>query len=320
MKRIQFLLAVLFPALLFWACSKSEDPILKNTQNGFDPTYEFEAVNRILQIRGSYLENTPLPFKSPPRSITAFGISATVSPPEVYIINNWQKQGKMDTIEIGNEIPAFLPLRFTDFPNQALGSYFRPINAYLKVSGANGRWKIPLTETPGTNLALTLAVPALIREGSCKITVCTEFACRLSGYDTLRIFTDTVSTVLSIRTPVPCGNEPFIGRYGLSVRKFSFEGYDKPGKVKVRFRTFGVPDRLEIRYGGQYVVSSCSQIPPATSFPKCPDGDCFIITNSNWREYEFNFDPLKGKFAEALITGWCQDTLTQWNLQVDCPE
>lgn len=320
MKRIPFLFIVLIPALLLWACSKSEDPVLKNNENGFDPRTDFEAVNRVLQVMGSYLENMPLPSKSAPRNITAFGLSAVVSPPALFIINNWQPKVRIDTIEIGNEIPAFIPLRFTDFPNPAIGSYFKPVNAYLKVSGAKGRWKIPLTETPGTNVALNLAVPALVREGSCKITLCTEFSCRLSGYDTLRIFTDTVNAVLSIRTPVPCGSDPYFGRYGLTVKKFSFEDYDKPGKVKVRFRTFGVPDRLEIRYGGQYVVSSCSQIPAAASLPKCPDGDCFIITNTDWKDYEFNFDPAKGKFAEALITGWCQDTLTQWSLEVGCPE
>ena len=52
------------------SCSKSEDPILKENLIGFDPAVQKEEINRILQLKGSYPENTPFPSKS-----SAIGVS-----------------------------------------------------------------------------------------------------------------------------------------------------------------------------------------------------------------------------------------------------
>ena len=305
----------LFFALVISACSKTDFPELKDNQIGFDPATEKEEVNRILQVpNGTYWPEKPLPSKSGP--ITISSLTYRVSQP--YIIHLWPPDSnRVDSIEIGNELNAFIPIKFTQVE---YGQYFKPVNAYLKVSGASGHWKLPIqNDASNQSGSISLAVPALVREGDLKITICTELACVFPGYDTIRVFTDTVNALLVVRPPIPCGSI-IKGKFGLSIRKFDFGEYKEPGKVKVRFQTGGIPDRLDVRYGGQYVVSTCSSKPDENSFPNCAGTDCWPITNESWKEFEFEYSPSKGRFAEFYILGSCTELRTIWFLDVSCPK
>lgn len=310
--------------LLLLSCSKSEDPVLKDVQPGFDPAIHKEETNRVLQLKGSYKTYTSLPSKSLPRTISAFGFSEIVDPPEVYFRENWMNPGIMDTIEIGNETVAQIPVNFTDFPNTNLTSWFRLINIYFKVTGSTGRWKIPVPnnslQVGGPGL-ISLTVPSLVREGNFKITICAELACNLPGYDTLRIFTDTMNALLAVRPPIKCGGDSITGGAGLTVWKLDFGPDAKAGKVKIRFKTFGFADRLEVRFGNKFVVSSCKTgLPDPFYVPKCSDQECWDITGYNWKNYEFDFDPAYGRYAECLVYGWCGNLETLWQLSVSCPQ
>jgi hypothetical protein len=294
---------------LLASCSKS-DSVLNENLIGFSPEKDKENVNRILQIRGTYRTNQNLPRKSSPITIGPF----TFNPSEPYIIRQRPKT-ENDTIEIGNETQAFIPIKFT---NVDYGQYFKPVTVYFKVTGAKGVWKIPferdISQIAGS---ISLAVPALVREGGFRVTLCAELACIFPGYDTIRVVTDTVNAFLSVRPPIPC-NTTYTGGAGLTIRKFSLG--EKAGKVKVRFITYAVNDRLEIRHGGKYVVSSCPTIPDNASYPRCSDDNCFIITNKDWREFFFDFDPRNGPFVEVIVLGWCGNTITGWSVNVGCPE
>ena len=309
------------------SCSKSEDPILKESLIGFDPAVQKEEVNRILQLKGSYLENTPLPSKSLPKRISGFGLSAVVEPPALFFRDELINPSSMDTMEIGNEIEAQIPVTLSGFQNPILYSYFIPVNLYFKVSGAKGRWKIPAPKNAdgivggGGTASLSISVPALVREGNFMITVCAELACNLPGFDTVRLFTDTVNALFSIRPPIPCGGDSILGKAGLTIRKIDFGPQAKAGMVKVRFRTGGLADRLDIRFGGKFVVSTCANgLPSPGSYPRCSNTDCWKLTYENWEDYAFYFDPAKGRFAEFLILGFCGNSETKWGLDVDCPE
>ena len=308
------------------SCSKSEDPVLKDNLPGFDPLVQKDEVNRILQIRGSYLENTPLP-KSVSDTISAFGQEFLVQAPKVFLRENWLNPASMDTIEIGNELAVLIPISFTDFPNTNLKPFFVPVNIYFKVTGSSGRWKIPIQLNSGgvvgggNNNSFSIAVPALVREGNFKVTLCTEFACNFPGYDTLRIFTDTVNALFSIRPPILCGRDSIFGGAGLTIRKIDFGPQAKPGKVKIRFRTGGFADRLEVRFGGKFVVSSCQfNVSGPIYVPKCSDLDCWDITYDNWKSYEFLYNPSDGRYAELMVFGWCGSQTTGWLLSVSCPQ
>ena len=311
MKNIPFYLPLLL-LFLVTACSKT-DSLLQDNRSGFNPATEKEEVNRILQMRGSYLENTALPSRSAPINISGF----TFRPPSLFLMRQWNDPGKMDTVEIGNETRAFIPIKFSDVE---FGQYFKPVNVYLKVSGAKGRWKVPfepdISQVAGS---VSLAVPALVREGEFKISLCAELACIFPGYDSIRVFTDTVNALLTVRAPIPCGFDSLYGRSGLTIRKVDFGENTKAGKVKVRFKTFGIPDRLEVRYGGEFVISTCPVLPVNTSYPRCNENGCWPITYEEWWDYEFQYDPARGRFAEFLVLGWCPDKKTGWRIQVSCP-
>jgi hypothetical protein len=308
------------------SCSKSEDPVLKDNLPGFDPVVQKEEVNRMLQIRGSYLENTPLP-KSVSDTISAFGQDVLVKAPKVFLRENWLNPASMDTIEIGNEMAVLIPISFTDFPNTNLKPFFVPVNIYFKVTGSTGRWKIPIQLNSGgvvgggSNNSFSIAVPALVREGNFKVTLCTEFACNFPGYDTLRIFTDTVNALFSVRPPILCGRDSIIGGAGLTIRKIDFGSTEKAGKVKIQFKTYGIADRLHVRVGNRVVVSSCRfGFPNPAISPKCSDLDCWDITYNQWKSYEFDYNPSDGRYAEFLVFGWCGNQLTSWKLFVSCPQ
>jgi len=309
MKNTSILAFCILAISLLASCSKS-DSVLNENLIGFSPEKDKENVNRILQIRGTYRTNQNLPRKSAPIKIGPF----TYNPSEPYIIRQRPKT-ENDTIEIGNETQAFIPIKLT---NVDYGQYFKPVTVYFKVTGAHGVWKIPferdISQIAGS---ISLAVPALVREGGFRVTLCTELACVFPGYDSIRVMTDTVNAFLSVRPPLAC-NTTYLGGAGLTIRKVYLG--DIAGKVKVEFTTGGINDRMEIRHGGKYVVSTCPTIPDNSSYPRCSEDYCFVLTGAVPNKYEFNFDPSKGPFVEVIVLGWCGSLDTIWEVNVGCPE
>lgn len=300
--------------LLVSSCSKTDFPELKDNGTGFDPATEKEQVNRILQIQGTFQANTQLPLESKPLTINSF----TFRVPKPYILHLWPSSAeKTDSIEIGNEMKTFIPVKFSDVE---FGQYFNPVNVYLKVTGATGLWKLPVQrDVSNKSGSITLSVPALVREGVLKITLCAELACVYPGYESIRVFTDTVNAQLVVRPPIPCGTT-IRGKYGFSVCKFDFGNTTKEGIVKVRFQTGGIPDRLDVLHGGRYVISTCQTLPDPGSFPTCQGSNCWPITNQDWKEMDFLYKPSNGRFAEFYILTWCNDFTTEWILDVSCPK
>jgi hypothetical protein len=68
------------------------------------------------------------------------------------------------------------------------------------------------------------------------------------------------------------------------------------------------------------VVSTCPSIPDNSSYPRCSEENCFIITGKEWREFVFDFDPKNGPFVEVIVLGWCGNADTGWSVNVGCPE
>jgi hypothetical protein len=304
---------LLFLVMVISACSKTDFPELKDNKIGFDPATEKEEVNRILQVKGAFMAESALPAKSNPINLNGFNFQV----PDPYIIHIWPKgEGNMDSIEIGNELMAYIPVKIkqVDF-----GQYFKTTNIFMKVTGASGHWKIPVSpeSLPGEEY-FTISVPSLVREGSFEISLCAELVCVFPGYESIRVFTDTVNALLNIRPPLQCGSI-VRGSSGLSIRKLDF-GNSGSGKVNVRFITGGIPDRFDIRINGKYVLSSCPSLLKEGTYPQCSENTCFVITGNEWRDFEFDYNSEEGTFADVLIMGYCEDRRTGWSLQVNCPK
>jgi hypothetical protein len=90
------------------------------------------------------------------------------------------------------------------------------------------------------------------------------------------------------------------------------------------FNAFGIGDRLDIKYNGQYIIGTCPYQLKPWHFPKCnAPAECFIITmNGNlsyFKEFSFDYDPQKSKTMDVFVTGYCSDRQTTWKLNVECP-
>jgi hypothetical protein len=313
----------LFLAWVISACSKTEFPELKDNQIGFNPATEKEEVNRILQVKGTYLADSAFPAKSGTITIVYQGIPFSYNGSQLFLF----RKGVQDTIEVGNESNAFIPLRLSKVDK---GDFFTPKFAYLKVTGAKGLWKIPVEPDPSeptldisSDGFCNLAVPALVREGDIKISICVASQCNFPGYTSIMVYSDTINALLSVRKPIPCGSDTIKGRAGLTIRKIDFGENALKGTVRIRFKSFGIPDRLDVRFRQQYVVSTCNEKPDAANFPSCKPDGCFKTTGvsgQQWFDYSFPFDPANGRYAEVLVRGSCDDPRTLWELQVFCPE
>jgi hypothetical protein len=298
--------------LLVSSCSKTDFPELKDNGTGFDPATEKDQVNRVLQVRGSYFDNLPLPAKSEAIQLNSF----TFRIPRPYIIHDWRDSiNKLDSVEIGNEMQAFIPIKISEVE---FGQYFKPINIFMKVSGANGYWKIPYSsDSSNAGGYFTIVVPSLVREGSFTLTLSAELQCVLPGYNSIKVFTDSVNLFLNVRPAVGCGSI-ISGTSGLSIRKIDFGAKAKRGKVRLSFVTGTIPDRFDLRINGRYVASSCPSMPKSGHFPLCSEYPCFIFTGMT--NYEFEYNPADGRFGEVFVMGWCQDPRTIWYLTIGCPE
>ena len=94
--------------LFLLACSKSDDPVLRNTSLKFDPAVHAEEINRLIQIRGYLEEKKSFPEKSAPISISGF----SYIPPRPFFIRKAPVSG-FDTILIFNETETQIPVSFT---------------------------------------------------------------------------------------------------------------------------------------------------------------------------------------------------------------
>gem|GEM_PF-941368 len=311
-------------AMLISGCSKTDFPELKENGIGFDPLAEKEEVNRILQVPGGiYTDNTSFPSRSGPLTIVYQGFSFTYNVSRLFLMN----LSKVDTIEIGNESNAFIPLRFTSVDK---GESFTPKFAYIRVSGAKGLWKIPIEPDPSQQTAdvssdgfCSLAVPALVREGDIAVSISAALQCNFPGFENNIVYTDTVRAILSVRKPIPCGRDTVKGRAGLTIRKIDFGENAQAGTVNIKFKSFGIPDRMEVRMNGKYIVSTCDEMPDDATFPSCKPDWCFKTTGvsgENWFDYFFPYDPANGRYAEVLIRGSCDDPRTGWYFYVGCPQ
>ena len=301
-----------FLGLFLLACSKSDDPVLKNTGLGFDPAVHAEEVNRLIQIKGYLEEKKSFPGKSAPISISGF----TYIPPRPFFIREVPVSG-LDTIVISNETETQIPVSFT---NTDYGQFFKPAKFYFRVNGASSLWTLSFQASSNqVSGYIAMAVPGLVNEGPIRITICAELQCIYPGQTSIRVITDTVSAILDMRNAVKCGFT-ITGR-GPSYYIQKVDLGQKPGRVRIGFHTGPIPDRLEIVYNGKNIFSTCPVLPSDFSFPKCNEDGCFtIVPNNGWKEFFMDYHPDNGQYIQVMVLGWCTHPQTGWGISISCPE
>lgn len=273
--------------IVLFSCKKGSVE-LESTDIGIDPIGNINSLNRALQLKGHFEEGT-------------FPTQTVGAPVQIHLV------ASQDTIEIGNETRAFIPL---SIPDQG---FLKLCGMNMKVVGASGYWNVAtVNDSVSSDYFVEVTIPSLIKSGYVRLV----FSAKLC-FNGQSIVTDTASVVLSIRPSIPCGTT-IAGRNGLTIRKFNMN--NKKGKVKINFTTYTIGDRMDVKYNGEYVLSTC-QYPKKGQYPKCSSpAECFPITGQNSKEFILNFDPAVSPFIEIYVLGWCDLPDTNWKVDVGCPE
>lgn len=259
---------------------------------GISPELNPDGFNRAIQCRGHFFDSEDLPVTTPGASL---GIVVA------------QTQRQIESPEGEN---IFLPFTIANI------GLAKVCGVNLKVSDASGYWNIPVINNQGNNYFIELGIPKMVREGQFRFTYNVEICYNGSVY-----VSDTVNTDISFLPELQCG-DTLTGLVGLQVRKFNLG--DQKGIVKVKFGTGVIGDRLDIRQGKKYIFSTGTLLAEG-KYPSCGMNG-FVVSNQpndskvKFLEYQFDYDPAKGKSVVVFGYGHCEYSDTSWKLILECPQ
>jgi hypothetical protein len=284
----------------FFSCKKGEIE-LDNTAIGVDPNVNIEMVNQLLQMEGKMVEGD-LPAKT-----AAFG--GIYYP--IQVTNN---DTILDTILTNYDLPVYIPF---SIPNKGL---YKIQNLQFKLAGTNYYWKVPSPDTTtGSEFAFSFIIPRLVKSTNFRIDFNAKLLASALGRKDSCI-TDSGSVFLKVANIRECG-DTIIGSAGISQFRYHLKENGKAGPTNIMFAPGRLPDRIDVKYNGKYVASSCPSPIKDWQFPKCSGNDfCFFPNQEQFRAFTFDYDPAKSTYVDIFITGWCADSRTLWKLWVPCPK
>jgi hypothetical protein len=301
-KIVQNFLPVLVFSIFLFGCKKG-DIDLKSTEIGIDPAVNIDMVNQLLQLEGTLVDGD-LPASK--KGFTG----------QIYPIRLRDGTLKADSIFYGYDDSLFVTFKILSMPG-----VYKIRSLQFKLQGAKAYWKVPVINDNSGEYAFTFSIPRLIKQSDLRLDFNAEvFASQGTRRDSA--VTDSATVYLKVPKPLPCNGPEIIGNNGLFQRQVKLGNV--PGKVKLLFLTGGVGDRLDVRYNGQYIISTCPSLLSPWQFPKCNSpAECFVRTREGdvdlYKEYSFEYDPAKSKTMDIMVTGYCTDLFTYWKLKIQCP-
>ena len=223
---------------------------------------------------------------------------------------------------ITNDNSLFVPFVYAIKPSQKLKGF------YVQIKGATSYWDIPyvaksarmdaVNENPEKNgFVLDIGIPKHILNG--------KFELLYQLYDDKGNVSEPTSMNGELVSSVDyCANGGMTlgrvaGQDGITVR--SFELGDKPGWVTIKYDTYSIKDRIDIKYAGEWVRSTG---PLLAKNQTPPIGQCNNVTPTQGfvgkaSEFTIYYDPKQGKKLDIYVSG-CLDGGTQWVFEItDCP-
>ena len=301
MKKTSFITIVLTAlfcaAIVFLDSCKSSDVPPANIDPDSQPTELTEA----LQLTGK-IKKGPMP---------------TGKPDATFRIEKAQSSAS-----VTNDNSLFVPFVYAIKPSQSLKGF------YLQIKGSDVYWDIPYVAKPArigaTNenpekngFVIDIRIPKHILNG--------KFELLYQLYDNKGNVSEATSMKGELVSSVDyCANGGMTlgrvsGQDGITVR--SYELGDKPGWVTIKYNTYIVKDRIDIRYAGEWIRSTGSllaqnQTPPIGQCNNVTAAQGFVGQAS---EFNIYYDPQKGKRIDIYVSG-CLDGGTQWVFEItDCP-
>lgn len=287
LQRIGFLLI----SAILLGCEKG-DYDLRSIAPGIDMKTNIDGVNRALQMRGHFYDSLlPLSTVSPP-------------PPRISV---GQK-----TIDLRSNSYIYIPFTITMF-GAPLSPQVRVTAFNLTIKGATGYWKTPVYRDTSTNnsFAIGLVIPKLVNLDTFTIKFNADLAFGNQKYVTT---TDSVG-IISIPA-VPCSTV-IRGKYGpLKIVKIDLG--DKKGKVTLHYDTGKDPDRIDLRYGENFIFSTANKLLQPGRFPYFELGGFVSTGDKVSKEFTFSYDPKISR--EVVVYGLASQEYanSEWEVTVDC--
>ena len=287
----QILLSKLLVLFLIFASCEEEDS-RELWKDPIKPSEEASELSRALLITGQLIEGTFPQGTNPNEGIQITNSSSTAS--------------------ITKNNTLFIPFVYKHTSGN------RPKGAYLEVEGADNYWEIPFEEVEEDVHVMSVGIPPHILKG--------EFSLNYSLYDEANIQGNTESMEVEIvgsenRCSNGVGFSRVSGNDGITVRTYDLG--DQAGPVQIRFNTFTVKDRMDVRYGGKWVFSTDDQLlsdtrtaPPIKQCSEASPEDGFV---SGTNSFNLDYDPAISRTLDIYMSG-CLEGGTEWNFDVSCPQ
>ncbi|MFT6338797.1 MAG: hypothetical protein ACI86M_002411 [Saprospiraceae bacterium] len=290
MKQSIYTLLILAFISIFTSCAKEEveDTRLAYSEDSINPTDEPSRLSRSISMNGVNVSST-FNFDLE-RKFENFVIN-----PDLNVING------LESASVTND--NYLFLTFIVDPAVDISG------AYIYISGADNYWKIEL-DSINELLQVNIKIPKHIQAGDFII----EY----------RIF----DSVGNVSLPRPCFvnivdqksgcYDSVSGADGVTVRSYTFD--DFIGQIRVSYDTYSIPDRVDIRYGNEWIYSTSPTLPNNTHAPiikRCSDvvlGDGFLGAND---VIYIDYDKSIGERVDVYLSG-CLDSSTAWDFTISC--
>jgi hypothetical protein len=175
---------------------------------------------------------------------------------------------------------------------------------YLQVDSAESYWEVPVEIDPVSKQPfIRVLIPNFVKNGNFKL----KFAAGDCGGNISPVET----TTLVVTEPLKCGSS-FSGSLGITAMVANLG--NKAGKVRIQYEMYTIPDRMDIRYRGNWVASTGTPL-GIGGYPSCTVSPNGFVSGSN--VLEFNYDPSLSKIVEVYVSG-CNSG-TAWNINIECP-
>ncbi len=294
MKKIQFTNGILAVLLLAVAmsiqnCKKDGFDSRKIYLTPIDPEEEPDLLGRAFDMTNATLREGDMP-------------SSNASSSELVI--NYSQSGAL--VAAGTEL--YIPFTFYQ-ANQLSG-------IYLQVNGADHYWDIRVDDPPSGNsgnYVFPLGIPTQALTGFFNIKYALyDKSGKISQVESMKITIGPVESACSGGTTYHQS-----GSEGLTVRRVELGNV--PGRVKIEYEMYSLPDRLDIKYNGKWVASTAAAVLSDGAFPPpsvCYDGQVGYVSGDN--VLEFDYDPQVSTEFQIYMSG-CYGA-TAWDFWVTCPD
>ena len=201
-------------------------------------------------------------------------------------------------VEVSAGVLLFIPYEVSDTNDVC--------KVYLQVEEANNYWETRLTLDPSSRKPyFQILIPKFVQAGNF------DFVFSISDCD------GNVSSLYRTRTivsPLADCNLKIRGEFGITVRAFDLG--DIAGRAGFTYEMFTIPDRLDIRYNGEWVASTGDLFDESVFIPNCQGTANGFVSGMD--DLTFNYDPKISRFVEVYISG-C-NTGTEWEVEPICPD